>query len=194
MLAIVEPEHLDEVLAICATLGGPRRGRRHGHRRRRRAAVLDGATARCSPTCPPRRCTRTRRCTTAPREPRRPAARVGRPPAPPAPATPAPTCWPAGRPDRGCGRQYDHQLFLNTVEGPGGDATRPAAEAPDHRRRHRPGPGAHHRRQPPLVRRRSRDGHGAARRRGGAEPGLRRRPAARRSSTASTSATRSTPR
>ena len=30
---------------------------------------------------------------------------------------------PARRHRRGCARQYDHQLFLNTVEGPGGDAT-----------------------------------------------------------------------
>ena len=28
--------------------------------------------------------------------------------------------------------QYDHQLFLNTVEGPGGDAVGAAAQAPDH--------------------------------------------------------------
>ena len=76
-------------------------------------------------------------------------------------------------------RQYDHQLFLNTVEGPGGDATRAAPEAPHHRRGHRPGPRPHLRRQPPLVRPRPPPGHGARGGRGGDEPGLRRGPPAR---------------
>ena len=66
--------------------------------------------------------------------------------------------------------QYDHQLFLNTVEGPGGDAAVLRLKHPTTGARHRPRPGAHHRRQPPLVRRRPAAGHGADRGRGGAQP------------------------
>ena len=64
--------------------------------------------------------------------------------------------------------------------GPGRRRRGAAPEAPDHRRRHRPGPGAHHRRQPPVVRARPAGRHRAGRGRGGAQPRLRRRPAARR--------------
>ena len=76
--------------------------------------------------------------------------------------------------------QYDHQLYLNTVEGPGGDATVLRLKHPVDRHRHGSRAGADDRRQPRLVRRRSAAGHGAHRRRIGAEPRLRRRPAARR--------------
>ena len=57
---------------------------------------------------------------------------------------------------RGCGRQYDHQLFLNTVEGPGGDAAVLRLKHPTTGVDTGRGLGAHHRRQPPLVRRSTR--------------------------------------
>ena len=59
---------------------------------------------------------------------------------------------------RGCGRQYDHQLFLNTVEGPGGDATVLRLKHPTTGADTGRGPGPHHRRQPPLVRASTRAG------------------------------------
>ena len=75
--------------------------------------------------------------------------------------------------------QYDHQLFLNTVAGPGRRRHRAAPQAPRHRRRHRAGAGPDHRRQPPVVRGRPAGRHGARRGRGGPQPGLRRGAAAR---------------
>ena len=63
-------------------------------------------------------------------------------------------------------RQYDHQLFLNTVEGPGGDATVLRLKHPTTGVGHRPRPGAHLRRQPPVVRARPPAGHRARRGRG----------------------------
>ena len=133
MLAIVEPERLDEVLAICerwevraTVIGRVTRARPRATRREAACASSTAGTARCSPTCRPRRCTRTRRSTTA-RWPRPPTwdeatrARPGRPcPRRPMSAADlldllADTSW--------VWSQYDHQLFLNTVEGPGGDAT-----------------------------------------------------------------------
>ena len=75
--------------------------------------------------------------------------------------------------------QYDHMLFLNTVEGPGWRLGGAAAEAPDHRGRHRAGPRPHHRRQPPVVCGRSAGGRGDDRLRIGDEPRRRRGPPGR---------------
>ena len=194
MLAIVEPDDLDQVLAICAALG--RAGRRSsagsppgpdgsGPRAAAACASSTAGTARCWPTCRRPRCTRTRRSTTGRIQARR---RVGRRPRARWPARRCPTrrtipgatcstCWWT---PPGCGRQYDHQLFLNTVEGPGGDATVLRLQAPGDRGRHRPRPGPDHRRQPRLVRGRSAPGNGADGGRVGAQPGLRRGPAAGR--------------
>ncbi len=77
--------------------------------------------------------------------------------------------------------QYDHQLFLNTVAGPAGDAAvlrlRHPVTGVDTGR----GLAPHHRRQPRLVRESTpRAGPRPDRGRVGAEPGLRRRPPARR--------------
>ena len=85
-------------------------------------------------------------------------------------------------------RQYDHQLFLNTVVGPGGDAAVLRLKGTAR------GARAHHRRQGALLRARPARRRSPRRDRGGAQPRVRRRGAARRSSTASTSATPSTPR
>jgi phosphoribosylformylglycinamidine (FGAM) synthase-like enzyme len=89
-------------------------------------------------------------------------------------------------------RQYDHQLFLNTVAGPGGDAAvlrlaAPGLPPPA-------GPGSDDRLQSPLVRARSPGRHRPDGGRVGAQRGLCRGPARWPSSTASTSATPSTPR
>ena len=77
MLCVVEPSKLQEVLAVCAQVGGRRHRDRQGHRQR--AACGSMTTARSSATCrsprsstsaprttssppsPPRRCTRRRR-------------------------------------------------------------------------------------------------------------------------------------
>ena len=158
MLAIVEPDDLDEVLAICArwevraTVIGTVTGTG-------RLRVLDRSrAARCSPTCPATSLDDDAplydRPRAAPADLAAPPGRRRRPPAGTRRRA-APTCSAMlVRHRRGCGRQYDHQLFLNTVEGPGGDAAVLRLKHPDHRRRHRPGPGPHHRRQPPVVRRR----------------------------------------
>ena len=196
MLAIVEPDDLDEVLGDLRALGGAgRRSIGHGHRRRPAAHPRRLGTARCWPTCRRRRCTRTRRSTTGRCEPPRPPvdADRGRRPAG-AGRRRAPTCsacWPT---PSWVWSQYDHQLFLNTVEGPGGDATvlrlkHPATGVDTGR-----GPGPDDRRQPPLVRASTR---GSAPRwwwprRCSTWPAS--APARWRSSTASTSATPSTPR
>ena len=126
MLAIVEPEHLDEVLSICRALGGARRRRSaDGHRR---PGGCGSSTAR-------RRGAGRRAGGGAARG--RAAATTGPLAGPPAgrrawPTPPTPPWRP--RADAGADlldlladtswvwSQYDHQLFLNTVEGPGGDA------------------------------------------------------------------------
>ena len=66
-------------------------------------------------------------------------------------------------------RQYDHQLFLNTVAGPG--RTPPSSGSKTPRR-----PGPHHRRQGPLLPARSRARGGAGRPGGGPQRGLHRGP------------------
>ena len=157
MLAIVEPDDLDEVLAICERWEVRAIGRRHGSTDGRpRCASSTAATARCSPTCPPSslhedaplydRPLRRRADLDASTPTRR--RRI-----------PAPD---------DCGADL-LGLLADTVvgvvavrppavpqhrRGPRRRRHRAAAQAPDHRRRHRPGPRAHHRRQPPLVRRR----------------------------------------
>ncbi len=68
--------------------------------------------------------------------------------------------------------QYDHQLFLNTVEGPGGDATVLRLRHPVTGADTGPRSGADHRRQPRLVRGRSPAGNGADGGRIRAQPGL----------------------
>ena len=75
--------------------------------------------------------------------------------------------------------QYDHQLFLNTVEGPGGDATVLRLKHPTTGVDTGRGLALTMRRQPPLVRARPPPGHGARRGRGRDEPGLRGGPPAR---------------
>ena len=78
MLAIVEPGDLDAVLAICERWEIIAVGRRHRHRAAASCASSTGSTARCWPRCPPRRCTRTPRCSTAPRRAGRPGRTAGR--------------------------------------------------------------------------------------------------------------------
>ena len=135
MLAIVEPGDLDEVLAICerwevradgrrarSPTGGraahPRRlGRRGPGRRARPSSLHDDAPLLRPPAGSARRAGR-RGHPHADRRPR-PPTDCRRRPARPARPTP-----------RGCGRQYDHQLFLNTVERPGRRRHRAAPEAP----------------------------------------------------------------
>ena len=110
-------------------LGGARRGGRPGHRAARR---------RAGPPAHPRRLRRRGAGRRAGRRPQR--RRPALPPAagptrrPRGPGRRRPRC--ASPPPADCGedvlallsdpswvyRQYDHQLFLNTVDGPGGDA------------------------------------------------------------------------
>ena len=117
------PGRQDRVLEVCR---GGRSGPRSwvGSRAPGSFAFSTDGTVRCWPTSPPPRCTRTPRCTT------------GRWP-PPADLADRRRrrSWPAAGP-ADCGadllalltdpswvyRQYDHQLFLNTVVAPGGDA------------------------------------------------------------------------
>ncbi len=77
-------------------------------------------------------------------------------------------------------RQYDHQLFLNTVVGPGGDAALLRLKAPGlglaAARRRRAGHGPVHRRQRPLVRPRPPGRHRPGRGRVGPQRGVRGRP------------------
>ena len=120
MLAIVEPSDLDEVMAICDAVGGARDRDREGHRLAAACASSTASTARCSPTCPRRRSTTRRRCTTG-RSSRSPSIDTGS------------SCQTSTIPRHTCSTlladtswvwsQYDHQLFLNTVQGPGADAT-----------------------------------------------------------------------
>jgi phosphoribosylformylglycinamidine (FGAM) synthase-like enzyme len=126
MLAIVEPEHLDEVLEIVRRRWEIRATRgRHGHRhrapahlrtaRRRGPGRCAGQVARGGRTALRPAACRTGRPGRAALGERERASRAHR-------------C--GSRPGRiarrhvlGIVSQYDHQLFLNTVEGPGGDAT-----------------------------------------------------------------------
>ena len=66
-------------------------------------------------------------------------------------------------------RQYDHQLFLNTVVGPGGDATVLRLKGTDR------GARAHHRRQGALLRARPERRRAPHRDRSGPQPRVRRR-------------------
>ena len=155
------PADLDEVLAICARWEVRAPVSSAGSPTAAACASSTAPTARCWPTCRRPRCTRTRRSTTGRWHRRRPLRSCR--PAPRARAAAdarrdlldmlADTCW--------VWHQYDHQLFLNTVEGPGGDATVLRLKHPTTGRGHRPGPGPHHRRQPPLVRGRPPGRHGA---------------------------------
>ena len=124
--------------------------------------------------------------------------------APSRPAPPTPLAPPAAdqcgadllalvRSPRWVYRQYDHQLFLNTVAGPGADAALLRLAGPGLPSSER-GVAALDRLQPAGVRARpaARDRPGAGR--GGGQPGLCRGDRLSRWSTASTSATPSTPR
>ena len=200
MLAIVEPADLDEVLAICARWEV--RATVVGTRDRRAAgsgcsiARIDGAEVLADVPAASLH-------DDAPLYDRPLEAPVDlddrRADGPSATAV-ADAADAAERPAGHAGR---HQLGVVAVRPPavpqhrrrsGRRRHRAAAQAPGDRRRHRPRPGPDHRRQPPVVRGRPTGGHRGPRGRGGAQPGLRRRPAPRRWSTASTSATRSTPR
>ena len=182
MLAIVTPDDLAEVEEVCrrwevrsAVVGRvtePPAGELG------RLRMLDGFDGRCSATSPPSPSARTPRSTTG-RWPVPATTRPGRP------TTPA--CLPA---PADCGadvcallsdpswvyRQYDHQLFLNTVDGPGGDAAVLRLAAP--------GPAASERglalttdSNPDLVPDRSAGRHGGHGGRGRPQRGLRRGPA-----------------
>ena len=154
-------------------------------------ASATASTARCWPTCRPRRSPTTRRSTTGP-APRRAADAAARRSTGRRPTDCAGDLLALLRSARWVYRQYDHQLFLNTVAGPGGDAALLRLAGPG-----LPRVGAGRRRhdglQPAGVRARPAGRHGA-----GARRGVPTWPASgpRRSrwSTASTSATRSTPR
>ena len=168
MLAIGEPDKLDDLLAICRKWEIARVGDRHRHRVGSASASSTASTARCSPTCPRRRSTRTRRSTTGPSRARRPGSRSAaahRSSLPPPddvgadllellvdPVVGLPAVRPPAVPQHG--------------RGPRRRRHRAAAQAPDHRRGHRPRPGAHLRRQPPVVRPRPPAGHRARRGRG----------------------------
>ena len=131
---------------------------RSGHGRRD-ASPTRGAAARCSTGLDGavlgRRARGVARTTTAPLYDRpRTAARPGRPTRQPtrrvlarAGRLRAPSCSRCSPTPSWVWRQYDHQLFLNTVEGPGGDAAVLRLKHPTTGRRHRPRPRAHHRRQ-----------------------------------------------
>ena len=144
MLAIVEPGTWPSCLAICARWEVTRVGDRHRHRHRPASGVLDRVGGEVLADIPASSLDDD-------------APRYDRPLAPPADLE-------ARRADKGSVAapvdvaadllglltdpmwvysQYDHQLFLNTVEGPGGDASRPAPEAPEDGRGHRSGPGPH---------------------------------------------------
>ncbi len=193
---------------------GPRRGARH----LRRAGRCGRRSSARSPTGPAgggclrirdgldgagagrragrRRCTRTRRSTTGPgTAPAASTPHAGDPA--PAPDRRAATdlLGHAGSTRRWVCRQYDHQLFLNTVVGPGGDAAVLRLQAPGLPASTR-GRGlalttdGNHRWCALDPRRR----HGARRGRVGRSTWPASAPARWPSSTASTSATPSTPR
>ena len=123
MLAVVEPADLDEVLALCRRweVAGP--GRSVGSPPAAPCASSTAGTA-SSARSPRRRSTRTRRCTTGRCGPA--TGRAERDPAtldvPAADGASADLLGMLTDPAWVWG-QYDHQLFLNTVAGPGGDAT-----------------------------------------------------------------------
>ena len=197
MLAIVTPESWPAVAAICAKWevratvigtvtapdpdGGGRLRIRDGHGRPGAGRRAGGLALRRRPALRP-----AAPGAGAPAAGRRRRRRRPRPTAPP-------TCWRCCARPRWVYRQYDHQLFLNTVAGPGARRRaaapgRPGAAPVGARRRH------HDRLQPAGLRARPAGGHRARPRRGCGQPGLRRRDARSPSSTASTSATPSTPR
>ena len=124
MLAIVEPERLDEVLAIAERWEVRATVDRAGDRLGLPAGVRDARAARCSPTCPPSPWRTRRRSTTVHVPRRRTSTPVGptRRRSSPAPADSARTCCRCCVDTSWVWSQYDHMLFLNTVEGPGGDA------------------------------------------------------------------------
>ena len=180
MLAIVEPGHLDAVLAICerweiiasvvgtVTAGG-------------RLRILDRVDGEVLADVPASSLHEDAPLLDRPRA--EPADRAARSAdsadtALPPPADPTADLLDLLYDTSWVFSQYDHQLFLNTVEGPGRRRHRPAPQASGHGRRHRPGARAHLRRQPPLVRPRPPAGHGAGRGRGRGQPGLRRGAAA----------------
>jgi phosphoribosylformylglycinamidine synthase II len=125
MLAIVEPEHLDEVLSICArwdvaasvvgtvTAGG-------------RLRILDRPDGEVLADVPAASLHEDAPLLDRPRaEPPDRAARLAdsADDALPPPADPAADLLDLLYDTSWVWSQYDHQLFLNTVEGPGGDAT-----------------------------------------------------------------------
>ncbi len=179
MLAIVEPDKLDDVLAICrrwevmASVIGTVTGSG-------RLRVLDrtgGEVLADIPAVVPRRGRPALRA--APRTARGPRGPPGRPQ----------RAARAGRPGRGPARPAGrHVVGVEPVRppalpehrrGPRRGRHRAAAQAPAHGRRHRPWAGPHLRRQPPLVRARSPPRHRPRRGRGRAQPRLRRCPPAR---------------
>ena len=164
-------------------LGGAGRGGRPGHRaarRRGRAACASStaSTARSSPTSRPSPSATTPRSTTG-RWPSPATTRPGRPTtrgAGRARPTAAPDLLALLADPSWVYRQYDHQLFLNTVVGPGGDAAVLRLAAPGLPPSEQ-GPGPHHRLQPALVRARPPGRHRGHRGRGRPQRGLRRGPA-----------------
>ena len=174
MLAIVTPDVVAGGGGGLPALGGAGHGRSVGSPPptegptawRAVCGSATGSTARCWPTSRPPRWP-TRPPSTTARWPLRPTWRPGGPTTRPHEPPPADggadllalLCDPSW-----VWRQYDHQLFLNTVVGPGGDAALLRLAGPG-LPAERPGDGRHHRRQPPVVRARppGRDGAGAGR-------------------------------
>ena len=193
------PSDLDEVLAICRAVGGAGLGHRRGHRRRAGCASSTGFGGEVLADVPAASLHEDAPLYDRPRaEP----ADLRRAPAPTSP----PTLAGAGA-DLGAdllGHARRHVVGVAPVRPPAVPQhrrgarrrrRRAAAEAPDHRRRHRPRPSP----SPPTATTAgapSTPGPGTALGRGRAVLNLavRRRPARSPSSTASTSATPSTPR
>ncbi len=194
MLAIVRPDEPRRGPGAVPALGDPgqrdRPGDRHrpvpGLRRRlRREGPGHGRPTPRWPTCPPGAWA-TGRSTTVPLA--RPAgqdALVAADPAPdllgrfPAGADLGPELLgllgsPGVADSSWVWRQYDHQLFLNTVAGPGSDAAVLRVKETG------AGPGPHHRREGPVLPPRPLHRRGPGRPRGRPQRGLRRRPARRR--------------
>ena len=162
---------------VGGTFGGGRPGHRAARAKPGTCASSTASTARCWATCRPWPSVRTPRSTTG-RWPG-PATTTARRPTTPARwrhrttvvadimAMLSDPSW--------VYRQYDHQLFLNTVDGPG----RRRRRAPAGRSRpaaFRQGPGAHHRLQPDLVLDRSQGRHRGRRWPKGPQRGLCRGP------------------
>ena len=200
MLAIVTPDDLAPGRGGVRQVGGAGRGGRQGDRGARRAPPAGcgsstASTARCSATCRPWPSARTPR-STAGRWPARPTR------TPAWPTTPGALAAPVGLRPRRAGPAGRPVLGLPPVRPPAlpqhgrGPGRRQRRAAPGRPRPAavRAGPGPHHRLQPGLVRPRPPGRHGGHRGRGRPQPGLRRGHARRPSSTASTSATPSTPR